>query len=336
MKANKFMFGAACLALLAASSCKNSEVSFPDFEGGTSVYFAYQSPVRTIVLGEDTYNTDRDQNHTFRIGAVSGGTYSHGISATVPFAEDASVINGVFLDPLQKEAFPAERLMPSSYYSIDASSFEFKKSVNAYVDVKLNDAFFQDPKSCQTYYAIPLKMTSVQGADRIIEDKSWTLYFVKYVNKFSGVWMRRGMDVFATASAEGTPVKSENIRHKGVEKDDTLGLRTVGLNSVVYTIPVINADGKQMQDHDKNYLFCDIQLDFNGDECTMKSLTDNITVEGKGKFGDKTEILAWGNKDRDGIYLDYTMKVGAFSQIATKDTLVLQTRNVKASKVSIY
>lgn len=37
----------------AFSSCENASNSFPDYEGGVSVYFAYQYPVRTIVLGND-------------------------------------------------------------------------------------------------------------------------------------------------------------------------------------------------------------------------------------------------------------------------------------------
>ena len=32
----------------AFSSCENASNSFPDYEGGVSVYFAYQYPVRTI------------------------------------------------------------------------------------------------------------------------------------------------------------------------------------------------------------------------------------------------------------------------------------------------
>ena len=33
------------------SSCKNGDISFPDYEGGVTVYFPYQYPVRTIMWG---------------------------------------------------------------------------------------------------------------------------------------------------------------------------------------------------------------------------------------------------------------------------------------------
>ena len=41
------------------------------------------------------------------------------------------------------------------------------------------------------------------------------------------------------------------------------------------------------------------------------------------------EKLAWGNKDRDGIYLDYTVDFGS-KQYAIKDTLVSRSREVVA------
>jgi len=35
------------LAGVLFTSCKNGDAEFPDYEGGTTVYFAYQYPVRT-------------------------------------------------------------------------------------------------------------------------------------------------------------------------------------------------------------------------------------------------------------------------------------------------
>ena len=35
------------------TSCENQDNEFHDYEGGTSVYFATQYPVRTLVMGED-------------------------------------------------------------------------------------------------------------------------------------------------------------------------------------------------------------------------------------------------------------------------------------------
>ena len=49
------------------TSCENQDNEFPDYEGGTSVYFATQYPVRTLVMGEDEYDTTLDNAHNVRL-----------------------------------------------------------------------------------------------------------------------------------------------------------------------------------------------------------------------------------------------------------------------------
>ena len=73
MKRNilKFICGIGVLCCL--FSCKNGDQTFPDYEGGTTVYFPYQYPVRTIVLGDDEYDTSMDQAHQCQIMATFGG-----------------------------------------------------------------------------------------------------------------------------------------------------------------------------------------------------------------------------------------------------------------------
>ena len=62
------------LMVLAAlfASCENSDWDFPDY-GKTSVYFAKQTPIRTITLGTDTYDTTLDVYK--RQGLASQGAY---------------------------------------------------------------------------------------------------------------------------------------------------------------------------------------------------------------------------------------------------------------------
>ena len=55
-------------------SCKSGDKEFPGYEGGSTVYFPYQYPVRTIVLGDDEYDvTQYDWNHKCQIKATFGG-----------------------------------------------------------------------------------------------------------------------------------------------------------------------------------------------------------------------------------------------------------------------
>ena len=76
MKIIKYTAIIAALASVGSvTSCKNSDQDFPDYQGGTSVYFAKQSPVRTLVMGDDTYDTSMDNAHKCTIYATMGGAY---------------------------------------------------------------------------------------------------------------------------------------------------------------------------------------------------------------------------------------------------------------------
>ena len=77
MKQIKFLsILCAGFSLLTLNSCHNQEVEFPDYDY-SAVYFAYQTPVRTIVLGEDIYDTSLDNQHKLKIYAAMGGVYEN-------------------------------------------------------------------------------------------------------------------------------------------------------------------------------------------------------------------------------------------------------------------
>lgn len=54
-----------------------------------------------------------------------------------------------------------------------------------------------------------------------------------------------------------------------------------------------------------------------------------VTATGNGLFVSKGDKNSWGNKDRDVLYLDYTLQYDGIT-CATKDTLVVRDRGVKA------
>ena len=325
------------LSVLAAASgmtsCKNGEQDFPDYAGGTSVYFAYQYPVRTLVMGEDIYNTDLDNEHKCEIYSVSGGTYD-GISATADFKVDESLCDNLYFDVAATEPVKA---MPQNYYNLTANSFSYSKSQNAKIGVEFTDAFFADPDAVKNTYVIPLLMTNVTGADKILEGESATsekgaltdasmwilqpqnfvLYCVKYISKYHAKYLRRGVDKVTYNGATTT-----EVRHKGVEKDEIVSTSTVSLNTVKLPVSTLLADGTKVT--------CDLVLTFDANQnCTITSGTDGITASGSGKYGDKTEIKSWGGKDRDALYFNYDIDFGE-RQISTADTLVLQTRGITA------
>ena len=67
----------------------------------------------------------------------------------------------------------------------------------------------------------------------------------------------------------------------------------------------------------------------NQDNCTITSETAGVTATGTGKFVSKGDKNSWGNKDRDALYLEYTINYGDI-QFAVTDTLVVRDRGVKA------
>jgi hypothetical protein len=71
----------------------------------------------------------------------------------------------------------------------------------------------------------------------------------------------------------------------------------------------------------------DLVLTFDGDNVTVSSGTEGITASGTGKYVKDGEKMAWGNKDRDGIYLEYNVDFGA-KQYQIRDTLVSRSREV--------
>ena len=65
----------------------------------------------------------------------------------------------------------------------------------------------------------------------------------------------------------------------------------------------------------------------------MSTASDNVEVTGQGKFVKDGEKNSLGGKDRDAIYLDYKVNfTDKDMSLATRDTLVLHTRNVVGGK----
>ena len=490
----KFLLAGGAVALLA--SCHNQEQIFPDYDGGITAYFAYQYPVRTIVLGEsETFSTELDNQGKCIIYGTMGGAYE-GKDIVIDIEVDNTLTDNLYFDV---EGQNPVKAMPAEYYSLSGNQLKYDGKHMGGVEVQLTDAFFADPDAIKTTYVIPVKMTNiVKGADQILTGapaiegdlawrtdasqwktlpKDYTLYAIKYINKYDGSWLRRGVDTIT----EGGQTTKE-VRHKQyVENDEVMFLSTTSLNSVSFpmttnvqmvvppptqyamsvsnkvagqnysqqllcnfastltagTTYVLTCMTKATSDFTAGLCLCDpdnnqqwgFSLDFstewtkrtieitpnadynysgiifnygdfagtllldcvslvekgkndqfvaNGDftdgnsdgwggwsnapavvaegysavelqptieivpvatdlvltfdengNCTVSSATDGVTASGTGKFVQDGEKRAWGNKDRDGIYLDYTVDFGT-KQYAIRDTLVSRNREVVA------
>ena len=147
MKRNiiKFIFGIALVGAL--WSCKSGDPTFPDYEGGTTVYFPYQYPVRTIVLGDDEYDLTLDHAHKCQIKATFGGSYN-GSDGSIQVAVDESLCDNLFFE----DGVTPVKPMPSSYYQLSTTTLSFNGTMNGTTEVQLTDAFFNDPQAVNTTY----------------------------------------------------------------------------------------------------------------------------------------------------------------------------------------
>ena len=313
---NIFSIVCGAALVLGFTSCKNGDRSFDDFEGGTTVYFPYQYPVRTIALGDEEYDTSLDQAHKCQIKATFGGSYN-GSKGTVQVAVDNSLVNGLtFADGTPVKA------MPSNYYTLSTTSLAFNGTMNGTTEVQLTDAFFADPDAVKNTYVIPLVMTGQSGFGQILTGtlaegkqpirtdascwdvlpKDYVLYCVKYQNRYSGYWLTNHT------------TSTDDIEHA-----DIVQLKTYSLNGAIYT--VTHQEGSVINS-------VDMLLTFNGDNCTITSLTPDATASGSGTYGDNAAKKAWGNKDRDQLDLNYNVTFEDGSTISRTERLIWQRSGI--------
>lgn len=318
------------VAAMAMVSCENQDTDFPDFDYQTG-YFAYQTPIRTLVLGTDEVNNNTtDNEHKVWIYAVAGGT-RNGIKASLGFDVDPSLCDHLFFD----DGRPVEP-MPSNYYTINGNAIPIN-GLNGYVEVQLSDEFFQDPKAITNTYVIPLRLNNnysgvdsilrgdplvenpwrLQSSDWSVAPKDYVLYLVKFISPWSGNYLRRGVDVITEGGQTTT-----NVRHEEyLEYDEIYNLATTALN--------INTVSCRFDDN------CNLLLTFSedGSECTFATDNPDYTVSGTGKYVYKEDNPSpdfWAERARDMIYLDYTVTT-AGRTVATKDTLVARDRAISGA-----
>ena len=307
-----------CLSVFAVclSACKNEDWGFPDYPY-QSVYFAYQYPVRTITLGEDVFDTSLDNAHKCQIFATVGGSYSPKDDITVNFTVDALRAQNMLFQTGGDEV----TVMPATYYSLASNKMVIPKGkLIGGVDVQLTDAFFADARALKNTYVIPLKITSVAGADSITRGKDFVLYAIKYVNTWHGNYLRRGKDVIKGKNGN-TAIDQNVTRHQpSVEKDQVIKLSTRSLSDVELPLVFKDSEGKNVT--------TTILLKFDGNgNCTITSTAAGTTATGTGKFIKRGDKQSWGNTDRDAIYLNYEVDMNQM-HVSTTDTLVMRDRAV--------
>lgn len=333
MKKNIIKAFAAGILSLGLASCENGDVSFPDYQGGVTVYFAYQTPVRAMMLGTDDLGSTADNDtHTCKIYSTMGGAYA-GKDITVEVAVDESLCNNLYFDANCTKPVVA---MPSEYYQMSGTSLNYNGDIKGGVDVKLTDAFFADPKACTVNYVIPVVIKSQRGADHILtgelgpgieaanrfdidswstQPKDYVLYCVKYVSKFEGYYLPMGSNK-TTFNGETTTTTLQYDAWERVPSGEILSCKTVAQDKVVMNIKVTAGEDSYA---------AELLLTFNGNDCTVTSNTPGVTASGNGTYTDSSSKYAWANKNRAGLTLSYKVDWGGVQHEANYD-MALQRR----------
>ena len=327
-------------AVLAMFSCENQPIEFDDFDI-TTCYFPYQSPARTLILGN--YNegfNDNDNLRQFEIGVTMSGVYENKEDRKVYFELDTALLSNI----------ANIKYLPTTHYTIETASPVIipKGDTKGRIMVKLTDAFFNDPKSVSTFfsvgvlpvcnYAIPLKIIQVEGLDSILSGKAiianpnrtvasnwsvlpkdYTFFAIKYINKYHGNYLRRGADkVFnSLTNAEiGTTVyRNKIIESSEVVKASTFDLNTISVPSIIRRFNAANGGTLAFK-----FIFAA--------DGSCKVINNATSVEiGTGMFKENGDM--WGGKLHDVIYLDYSyIDATKNEKHEVKDTMVIRDRAI--------
>lgn len=321
--------------ILGAFGCDNQEVSFDDFDY-TAVYFPFQTPMRTLVLGEDRIDNSLDNELRFNIGVSIGGLYTNNRdwSVSIDFAnelaEGLKTVNGDTIMVLPVEMI--SNVSPSVPGTTTIPSGDF----NGTFEFQLEDAFLDDPIAYTGQYVIPLQITGTNADSiltgfpvvsdpdkRVASDwdvaappKDYTLFGVKFINPFHGAYLHRGVAI--EKNAEGTEVDRVVYTSNFIVQNEIWKLLTRGRNEVVTTgVAQNNGDGFGMK------------LIVNGNNVTIEPAEgSSIAASGSGTFvpsASSSEV--WGDQSRNALYLNYTYDKGG-NTVEVRDTLVLRDRDV--------
>jgi hypothetical protein len=205
------------------------------------------------------------------------------------------------------------------------------------VDVQLTEAFLNDTLAARTKYVIPLKIISstsdsiLRGKSQldnpdpriasnwIIAPKDFTIFGIKFVNPYHGMYLHRGTSVI-TDTVQSTVLETIVVRQKYVEKDELWKLQTTSRNTVKIDNNVLRKTTGSPGKYNMKLVF-----DSSNNCVVTTGVNSAFKVSGTGKLvknGDN-----WGNQQRDAIYLDYIVRQGP-NKHAIKDTLVFRDKAV--------
>ncbi|KAA5825133.1 DUF1735 domain-containing protein [Algibacter amylolyticus] len=275
MKQCLLMFG---LLLVLATSCEPYEDFIKDFDT-TTVYFASQKPLRTIVAYEDMQ---------FKVGVALGGKRSNDTDEYANFVIDPSLLSDV-------DGASGFTLLPESYYTLSNANKMIipKGKFIGDITVTLNrELFTTDADATTNTYALPLRITESSldsiggiGPDGNIlpSPKDHTILVVKYISPYHGTYYHKGAQKELDAS--GAVVNEVTYNNADLVKNQTWDLKTIDRNSVITPGVGANTNEKFIMNIDETTSTVSFELapgsnvtDFSGTG-TYNSVTRAFNIE---------------------------------------------------------
>lgn len=368
MKTMNKIFPCLLLATLMLAACKNDPIEFDDFTK-QSVYFPIQTPIRTIVLGEDRIDNSIDLQKAFNIGVSIGGMFENKSDRVVDFKIDPSIFPDVSAPVLKDTLYGKDMnnvnsklfILPANYYTMvpEAKVTIPKGSFNGLIRINLTDDFFNDPKAYKLSYVLPLKITSVPDGFSLLSGKvsapsivsprwyipadwasgflpkDFTLFAVKFINPLHGIYFHRGVQV-----KDG--VVDKKFHAIDISANQTAKLETVGLKKAIY-----NRMGEKTGTAYKSLLTFTDDVNGVGDISVSQAPGTTYTITGTGKYYKSTTTFGKENgwtvdpingqiKGSLTVTLNYTVQglAGATTHQFT-DTLVLRNNDVRYEEFTI-
>lgn len=329
-------------------SCTNRDIEFDDYDY-TTVYFPFQMPIRTLILGDESVGDNSiDQERAFSIGVTMGGVYNNEQDRTVSIAYAPELAENI----INTATGDTIRLLPESYYDaefLNAAQVDLTipaGELYGMTRVQLNDAFFQDPLSTGFNYVLPLRITdavsdsvlsgevssgvSLDTADVRNPDqwktlpKNYTMFGIRYINETHGYYLYRG-------------------QRKNVVTQETTSYSERFLTDNVATLLTTTSLTENIMGHaagmsaDESYRML---LNFNRDNQSVTvSQIDSTTadVSGTGIYytKDESESESYNNNNHRTIYLEYIYTDDADSAYAVNDSLVFVDTDVTFEEFAV-
>ena len=337
----KILYLSGILTLL--FSCTNQDIEFDDF-AFQAVYFPFQTPVRSLELGDEvTGDNSIDLEHAFSIGVSIGGMYENTKNREVKVSFAPELASNITDGSGKKLA-----LLPATYYTatfdkitIPAGSFFGKMRVN------LTDAFFNDPLTTSLNYVLPVRITDATGDSILsgtpvstvaspdpripehwlVTPKNYVLFGIKYINETHGAYLLRGK---RTNTANPQDVVRYSARF--IDDNDMTKLTTSSLTeNFMSTVGGTNKEGANAK--------YSMKLAFKKAEKSVtvsQRTASTVVVNGTGKYYSKSDSNAEGynGKKHRTIYLDYTYQDGANSY-RVNDSLVFVDTEMKFEEFQV-